>query len=391
MRQADPAGPASAPPEPTLALRLREALAAAMAWLPADLPWRMIGAGAAGAALVVALFLISGLFRSGDNGVRAVEARLARAEQQLREFAGRAPPPAVIPKIVDDLGNRVAKLEAAVAGARPPAIDPALLNRIATLEGARNALDERIGVVARRTDDIGVIAREAGQKLDATAAALAELAQKVGRLGAPTGQGDLDALAGRTAALERTIKTLEAELAKRSTPETADRSVRLAVTAAALNAAVERGDAFAAELAAAKALAADARVLAPLDPFAPTGVPSAASLGRELLALVPALTQAAGAQPRDGSVFERLQANAERLVRIRPIEEVPGDDPTAVLARIELRATQSDLTGALTELAKLPARSPAQAWIAKAQARIAATAASRQFAAQAFAALGKAP
>jgi len=49
--------------------------------------------------------------------------------------------------------------------------------------------------------------------------------------------------------------------------------------------------------------------------------------------------------------------------------------------------------GALAELAKLPApaRTAAQAWIAKAQARLAAVAASRRFAADAFAALGKTP
>jgi hypothetical protein len=54
---------------------------------------------------------------------------------------------------------------------------------------------------------------------------------------------------------------------------------------------------------------------------------------------------------------------------------------------------QADLPGALTELAKLPApaRAAAQAWIAKAQARLAAVAASRRFAAEAFAALGKSP
>ena len=50
----------------------------------------------------------------------------------------------------------------------------------------------------------------------------------------------------------------------------------------------------------------------------------------------------------------RLQANAEKLVRIRPIEETSGNDPLAIVARIEIRAAQADIAGALAELAKLP-------------------------------------
>jgi hypothetical protein len=107
--------------------------------------------------------------------------------------------------------------------------------------------------------------------------------------------------------------------------------------------------------------------------------------------LLPALRQAIGATARDGNFLERLQANAEKIVRIRPIDDVAGDDPAAALARIEARAAQSDSAGALAELAKLPAslRAPAQAWIAKAEARHAAVEASRRFAAAALAALGQ--
>jgi hypothetical protein len=64
-----------------------------------------------------------------------------------------------------------------------------------------------------------------------------------------------------------------------------------------------------------------------------------------------------------------------------------------VVARIEVRAAQVDLAGALKELAKLPAalRAPAQDWIAKAQAREAAVDLSRRFAAEAVGALAKGP
>jgi len=58
-----------------------------------------------------------------------------------------------------------------------------------------------------------------------------------------------------------------------------------------------------------------------------------------------------------------------------------------------VRASKSDVAGALAELAKLSedVRAPAQAFIAKAQAREAALAAGRQLATDALAALAKSP
>jgi len=365
-----------------------------MAWwaarTPPDPPWRLIGAIAAGVVLVGLLVFLTGQFSGDETRIRTIEARIARAEQQVRELSGRAPANGVDAKALDELTARVAKLEAGGSATRPPAADPALANRMATLEGALKSLEEKISVVARRTDDIDLIARDARDKAGATAAAVAELTQKMARLSSTS---DLDASVNRIAALERLVGTVQAELAKRGVGEAGDRPVRLAVTASALNTAVERGDVFAAELAAAKQLAGDAAALAPLEPFAATGLPSATALGRELAALTNALAQTSGAPPREGGFLDRLQANAERLVRIRPLDEPPGDDPAAVLTRIEQRALQADLPGALAELTKLPApaRAAAQAWIAKAQARLAAVAASRRFAADAFAALGKTP
>ena len=365
-----------------------------MAWwaarTPPDPPWRAIGAVVAGVVLVVLLVVLTGQFSSDETRIRTIEARIARSEQQVRELVGRAPTNGVDAKVLDDLTARVAKLEAGASNPRSPSADPALANRMATLEGALKSLEEKIGVVARSTDDIDLIARDAREKAATSAAAIAELTQKMARLGSAS---ELDASVNRIAALERLMATMQAELAKRGVGETGDRPVRLAVTAAALNTAVERGDAFAAELAAAKLLAGNAAALAPLEPFAATGLPSATALGRELVALTNALAQTSGAPPREGGFLDRLQANAERLVRIRPLDEPPGDDPAAVLTRIEQRALQADLPGALAELAKLPApaRAAAQAWIAKAQARLAAVAASRRFATDAFAALGKMP
>jgi hypothetical protein len=100
---------------------------------------------------------------------------------------------------------------------------------------------------------------------------------------------------------------------------------------------------------------------------------------------------AAGGPPREGFI-DRLQANAERLVRIRPINEAPGDDPATVIGRADVKATHGDLAGAVAELGSLPAavRVPADGFIARAKAREAALAAARKLADDAVGALAKA-
>src|SRR5262245_40039986 len=196
-----------------------------MAWwtmrMPPDPPWRVIGAVAAGVLLIVVLVLLTGRFSGDDGRIRTIEARIARAEQQVRELAGRAPGNGVDRSVVEELTGRMARLEAGTPGARPPAVDPALINRMAALEGSLKAIEERIGVVARRTDDIDIIARDAREKANATAAAVAELNQKMARLSA----SEFEASTNRIAALERMVASMQVELAKRGAGETGHRPV----------------------------------------------------------------------------------------------------------------------------------------------------------------------
>ncbi len=335
-----------------------------------------LGLATVGVGLVLAVLGLGSLFVSRDNGVSALDARLAGLELGLRELASRAPPPSADPKALDEVAGRVAKLE--TAGAAPPSGggDPALAARVAALETELKALAEAVGVLGRRGDEALAAAREARVRADAGAAELSELAQKPP---AVVDRSEIEALANRVAAVERSEKAAER----------ADRAVRLALAATALNAAVERGDAFAAELATVKALGADPKLTAALEPFARSGVPTAATLARQFSALAPAL-QAAGAPPPEG-VLGRLQMNAEKLVRIRRVDEAPGSDAAAIVARSEANAARGDLAGALSELAQLApnARAPAEAWIKSAQARIAAIDASRRLASDALSGLSK--
>ena len=121
-----------------------------------------------------------------------------------------------------------------------------------------------------------------------------------------------------------------------------------------------------AELAIVKPLATDTAAIAALEPFAATGVPSQTALGLELAAIVRPMLRAAGEVAARRRLPRQAPANAEKLVRIRPADEARGDDRTAILSRIEQRAAQGNVAGALSELAKLPAeaRAPAQAQLA---------------------------
>jgi hypothetical protein len=203
---------------------------------------------------------------------------------------------------------------------------------------------------------------------------------------------ELQALAARVAALEQMAKAADEKIARAAVSGGADRVGRLAFVAAALRGAVERGEPFAHELAAAKPLLPDAAVLAPLEPFAASGVPRTAALARELSQLTGPMLRAAGAAPREGGILDRIQQNAERLVRIRPISETPGDDATTIVARAEAKASRGDLAAAVSELGALPpaVRAPAEGWIRQAQAQAAALAAARKLADDAVGALSKA-
>ncbi len=346
---------------------------------PRSVGWApLIGAGFFGGAVVAAALGMAALLWTPNTG--ALEARLAGLEQRVRDIAARPLPAGIDPRTLDELSARLAKLEAAAP--RPAALDPALGNRMSAIEGQVKALSETVGVLGRRSDEAVATARAARERAEATAAALAELTPKLAPSGQPAvARSELDALAERVAAVERREKSAAS----------GDRAVRLALAAAMLAAAVERGAPFAPELATVKALASDPKALAPLEPFAGSGVPPAAALARELGELVPALAQAAGVAPREGGFLEKLQASAEKLVRIRPLEEIPGTDPAAIVARIEAKAARADIAGALAELGALPAaaRAPAAAWIGKAQARTAAIELSRRLAGDALSGLSR--
>ena len=291
---------------------------------------------------------------------------------------------------VAELSARLKKIESAQPAPAQPQPDPALASRLATTEAAAKLQADQLAAFNRRLDQAAGAAQDAltrAKEAAASAAAAADAAKSAGQGG--VARGDLDALATRIAALEGAIKKLTDET--RQTASADDRALRLALASATLRAAVERAAPFGAELAAAKSLGADPADIAALEPFAANGLPSAASLAHELTALLPALQQAVEPASSNATFLDRLERNAQRLVRITPAEAPAGDDPVTVVTRIGVDAARADLAAALADIAKLPdaAKSLAAAFVQKAQARNAALAASAKLAADALKSLGK--
>jgi hypothetical protein len=313
--------------------------------LPFEPAWQLLAAGAASGAIVLLLLIAlwsAGLL-GGNEDMRSLNARLQRVEAQLGNGSSRGNV---------DLANRLSAAEATI---KSLADDVANLNR---------RMD---GIAARATQD-------GGNGISAAS------------------QSDIDDLSQRVATLEATTRNLQGQVAKAlaKSSDVDDHAARFAVLATALRLAVESGNPFAGELAQARRFIADPQQLAVLDQLAAEGVPTPHALAREFSSLSPTMLAAANVPYRDGGFVSRLVANAEHLVRIRPLEEeTPGDEPATVILRVELKSTRGDIAGALAELAKLPTdvRAPAQAWAMKAQARESAVGAARQISSDAVAAL----
>jgi hypothetical protein len=347
------------------------------------------------ALLIFGVLWLAGMFSAPATTAalsNSSDPRLAALETRVRELANR-PAPQADTKAVDDLAARLAQVESAQrsAGNATPS------GNVAALEESIKTLSADI---ARRADENAVAIREARSRADAALAAGESARQAADAARQATERSNnLEPLNTRIAALERAVQTLTDNVAKISATNN-DKPLRAAVAAQALRAAVERGDSFEAELAAAKAAAPDPKVLAPLDAFAATGLPTPTMLARQLVELAPTMLKATtppaptAATTTDGGFLDRLQANAEKLVRIRPVNQTPADGgPAGVIRSAQTKVVRGDLPGALAELRALPdnVRAPADEWIKKAEACHAALNAGRRFATDALAALGKSP
>jgi hypothetical protein len=344
--------------------------------------------GAAAMAGIAAALWFTGLIPSHQGAPIAVASN---------ESTPAAPPPnpppspaAVQPgQISPDLAARLEKIERAIDAQRG---DPALNNRIAELAAQTKILGDNLAALTRRVDETAATSQTAAKQAD-TALNAADAAKSTSEAAGKdqVRRADIEPLAARIAALESAVKGLAAATAPLASAGANDRTARLSIAAEALRAAVERGAPYQAGLRAVQSLGVDRKDIVALEPFAASGVPSAATLGSELAALATALQDAS--EPRSGETtfLDRLKSNAQNLVRITPLDAPASKEPQAVVDRIRLDAAHADIDAALTDLKALPdtAKPLVDAWSQRATSREAALAASRQIAADALAALAQ--
>ena len=272
---------------------------------------------------------------------------------------------------VDALASRIAQIEARPAVAP----DTGLVIRIDTLEKSIAGLRGDLAAAKTQSDRV-----------------VADLNQLKSAPRPAAGVVDLGPINERLGQIERAASELKSSAAQQNTKPVDDAALRRVVAASLLDTSVRQSEPYAAALAAVKPLASNANQLKPLDAFAATGVPNAAALSRELLVLLPKLTPSPAETPAAGAGFmDRLQAGAARLVRLERTDVSGAGNNSSTISRVAVAARSNDVTTAKRELLTLSAadRAPVQPWLDKVDARDAALAASRQFAADAMAALSK--
>jgi hypothetical protein len=311
-----------------------------------------------------------------ETDVRAVAARPAADPARLNELGQRTAAGEQAMRRLDAVDQQLAKIQAVVA--RPPAAaDANETARLVTLESTAQTLTTAVNELrAQLTQVASTTQRTQEEVTRATNAPAVDL----GPL-----QRQVEGIAGHAQSTDQSVKSLQAEVAKvgaAARGPDSDKQARLLAAAVSLRNAVERHQPFAPQLAALRALGADAGKLAPLAQLAAQGVGTDASLLGEL-------TDRIGRRraPEEGStgLLDRLQHSAENLVRIRR-SDAPVQ-PSASLSAAYTAAQRGDLAGAYAEMSKLSEaeREGLRDWMTKVQARNAAIEAVRAIEADAVA------
>lgn len=315
--------------------------------------------------------------------------------QEAREMWRGPPPvtPAPAPQIVAAPLPPPAPTPPAPPPAPPaPTVDVAGPVNTA-VEAAKRELNARLDDLEKRVRAAATTAAQADRPA-VNENALADLRAKIEALEArPQGNPDTDkelaALKNEVAALRDASKQAGEGQQKALA---AARASALIGIAARLSAAVEQGLAFTAELELLKPIAqGDAKLneaIAALQPLA-GGVAARATLASEF----PAMAKAALADDlADDSFGQRVVGKIKSIVSLRRVGDVEGDTVEAKLARAEAALDSGNIAKAAELVKSLPPQTSkaTAAWLARADAHLAAQHAVDQLAAQAVALLGAA-
>lgn len=337
--------------------------------------------------------------RSGVSLVAAglIGGVVAIAGAGALQFAGLLPSPGAGRVDLSDLEAEIATLRAEVA-ARPgddgTADAVAAANtRLGDLDGALDALRAEVETV-KNTIASGGAGDEAA--LQGFQTRLADLEEQVSSLRetAPDA-GETEALSGRVDSVETVARTaseaaaaaasaataasekiaaIETEIAgmnERLAEQAQNPRIALAIAAAGLKSAIDRGAPFMTELETYAAIAPDAPEIAALREMAAAGVPTRAQIAERAPDAVTRMIDAAEPVDPNAGFFSRLAASFQSVVKVRPVGEVEGEGVGPTAARIEAAVQANDYARALAEYETLPdiAKAAGAGFIADLRAR----------------------
>jgi hypothetical protein len=284
----------------------------------------------------------------GKAGAGLAGGLIALAGAAALQFGG------VLPNLGSDADIAAVRQEVAKLGATPSFNAAPLFAEIQSVKDQIATLDGRVSALPEAGGDAASL-KPLEDKIAALEAALAA--------GAPSGGVDpvaLQALSAKVAALEG---------AQRG-PGGAS-AVALAIAASGLKAAIDRGGPFMAELETYATVAPASADIDALRSLAAAGVPSRQDIINGFGATANAMLAASQTPDPDAGVLQRLADSAKNLVRARPVGDIAGDTPEALVARMEIAIGRGDFDAALGEAAKLPPASleAGKTWLDQVKAR----------------------
>ncbi|MDO6964888.1 COG4223 family protein [Rhizobium alvei] len=227
--------------------------------------------------------------------------------------------------------------------------------QLSTLASAKPEVDlgpinEKLATLEKKAADMPLAN---GLSADADAR-ISAIAQQVTDTAARIDSGFEKAETAR-AALELKLEALE----KKVNAPRDDVAVAVAIAAAGLKAAIDRGGPFLAELDTLAGISPDDPVVKELQTYAAVGVPSRSQLIGQFPTVADTILASLVEEDPNQSLTDRLMESAFSAIKVRPVGNVEGEGPGSVVARMERKLQDGDLKGAALEWDTLPEKGKA--------------------------------
>jgi hypothetical protein len=327
--------------------------------------------------------------------VQATQALAQRSAARAEEAANRPPAAAVQNEAaLGDLSNRVNALETQLregvqaASAGTQALERRLAEQEQRLAAATQPLERRLNEVEQRlATATQPLEQRLGQLEQRLATATQPLEQRLGQLEQRLATVT-EPLERRLAEQEQRLSGVAQQVAQGGSDVT--RAGTRLVLVDRLGDALREGAPYTEALGALRGVTPEPAKLAPLEPFAQSGAPTAAALAQSFRPIAERLRRESRPDAEDWS--ERLLRMADKVVSVRAVNEPAEAGVPGAVARIEdalARGSFADAAAAYEALPE-PARQASAEWGQRLRQRAAAEAAARTVTADAVAALDQA-